>query len=552
MVPDFAKAATYFVSPSGNGTTCNEISRCALPTGLAKLTPGDTLILGDGVYNQRITNVASGSEGAYTIIRAENDGAAIISDGSTTTSSGGVIQVYGMHHVQWEGLRIQSTSDPAIAGNALSGALFINNTSHHNKFLRTAFTATPCVNDAKCINHSTVAISGYNNLIEDSWAWGGGRYKFLIYGGDGLGRGSYNILRRVVIRHDREYSGGFNPQAGVAFYQAGNNILQNVIVLDSDQLEYYDNTNPNCCWYGAYAFIKGTQGASTKLDGSFALHYGTVDSPAVGEGDNTPESLYPVGDVTIKNFVAYHGGQGFTFAPSGHPGSRVLSVDHSFVGNTLSSQSGDYDDQGNGFSAGKLFTDQANNAVATNNIFYQILRDTFAGYALYNVRGPNNYNNFYSNYANYGFGSTVGLNDITNINPLSPSLLYPVRIEPNSPLKGAGSNGDDIGPTILKRIGVSGTLYGEDGYDELTSEDLWPWPNEDRIKIDMSSYPKNWPSDNMPNPVRGFTAGTSLDGSSQTLTKYIWETLGNQIPPEIYNNSLDTTPPAAPSGLNVQ
>ncbi len=57
----------------------------------------------------------------------------------------------------------------------------------------------------------------------------------------------------------------------------------------------------------------------------------------------------------------------------------------------------------------------------------------------------------------------------------------------------------------------------------------------------MSSYPTNWPIDNLPNPVRGFTTGISKDGFSQTLTKYIWETLGNQIPPEIYGGQAPKT-----------
>ena len=49
--------------------------------------------------------------------------------------------------------------------------------------------------------------------------------------------------------------------------------------------------------------------------------------------------------------------------------------------------------------------------------------------------------------------------------------------------------------------------------------------------------------------ARGFCA----DG--QTLSKYIWEYLGNTIPTDIYGNSssepTDTTPPASPSGITV-
>ncbi len=73
---------------------------------------------------------------------------------------------------------------------------------------------------------------------------------------------------------------------------------------------------------------------------------------------------------------------------------------------------------------------------------------------------------------------------------------------------------------MVKRYGSDGTRYGEAGYNTLTNTDLWPWSNEDRIKADMSAV-----------STRGFCA------SGQTLTKYIWEYLGNTIPPEIYGGS---------------
>src|SRR5205085_1629742 len=60
-------------------------------------------------------------------------------------------------------------------------------------------------------------------------------------------------------------------------------------------------------------------------------------------------------------------------------------------------------------------------------------------------------------------------------------------------------------------------------------EPLWPFPNEAVIKADMASYSGPGGAG-----ARGFTAGNSLDGSPQTLTRYIWEYLGNQIPAEIY------------------
>jgi hypothetical protein len=47
----------------------------------------------------------------------------------------------------------------------------------------------------------------------------------------------------------------------------------------------------------------------------------------------------------------------------------------------------------------------------------------------------------------------------------------------------------------------------------VSTQDLWPWPNEARIKTDFADYRS-----------RGFSAGP------KTLTDYIWSYLGNASP----------------------
>jgi hypothetical protein len=120
-------------------------------------------------------------------------------------------------------------------------------------------------------------------------------------------------------------------------------------------------------------------------------------------------------------------------------------------------------------------------------------------------------------------------------NPLTDgSIKYITRIETGSPLKGTGSGGADYGANIIFRYGTDGTFYGESGYNSLSSTALWPWPNEARIKKEMCSDA---------GVTRGFCA-------AQTLTKYVWEYLGNPIPPEIYGASA--TPPSAPGNLRIR
>lgn len=99
------------------------------------------------------------------------------------------------------------------------------------------------------------------------------------------------------------------------------------------------------------------------------------------------------------------------------------------------------------------------------------------------------------------------------LDPLQNGLSFLPRIEPRTPLASGGTNGGQRGAEITKQIGQSGTLYGEPGFDDVTGVDLWPWPNQERIRGDMASV-----SD------RGFCA------SGQTLTKYVFEKLGNASP----------------------
>lgn len=92
------------------------------------------------------------------------------------------------------------------------------------------------------------------------------------------------------------------------------------------------------------------------------------------------------------------------------------------------------------------------------------------------------------------------------------------------------------GATIIKRYGVSGTLWGEPGYDQLTNDDLWPWPYEDKIKAVFAEQnnPPSGYSPSVNNTKRGFAAdGNGLYGGPISLTSYIWEYLGTPCPTNV-------------------
>lgn len=92
------------------------------------------------------------------------------------------------------------------------------------------------------------------------------------------------------------------------------------------------------------------------------------------------------------------------------------------------------------------------------------------------------------------------------------------------------------GAVVMKKRGVSGSRYGETGYDTLTSEDLWPWPYQSTIKTVMSETNASPGTANSCYPntnttTRGFcAAGNGLYGGPITLSSYIWELTGTACP----------------------
>ena len=122
-------------------------------------------------------------------------------------------------------------------------------------------------------------------------------------------------------------------------------------------------------------------------------------------------------------------------------------------------------------------------------------------------------------------GAAFNGNDPAPTFSLLKPIVAPANILNNTP-----------GAVVLKRYGVTGTRWGEPGYDQLTTEDLWPWAFQDKIKAvfrEVNSVPAgNNPTTN--NTLRGFAAnGNGLYGGPITLTSYIWEMTGTPCPPTV-------------------
>jgi hypothetical protein len=489
-------AKTLYVAKTGadgSNNCTSQISPClTIANGISKMSGGDTLLIGDGAYSGSISSVPAGSSGAYTTIKAQNMQKVVVI-GSITINSGYVIL---------DGLKVN--------GNGGANPVIFIYGANHVKVTRC------CAYGAASSGNVTVIDSTNSSyvLFEECWSWGTGRYKFISYQSDHV------IFRRCVARHDYHDPANYGNQCGnFVNYDADSTLFQNCIAIDSTGLA---GNSYGEIWGVFWCENNGAVSTNLGIKGSIILN---CNSKYCAIHDPKATAAH-----TIQNTVVYDARGGY-FADVAS-GSPTVALSNMTIGKISGTYSGDWDNPSWG-SGTEIMTGFASatlrNSISFNNTSYGITRNT-----------NSDYNDFYGNGTAASGGSpipAVGAHSITT-NPRSSSLTYLPRIESGSPLKTAGESGGQIGAQIMYQHGTTGTLWGETGYDTLTSTAPWPFPNEALIKADFASYPGSGPSG-----ARGFCTGTSRDGSSQSLTKYIWEYLGNQIPSDIYG-SVSTIPPS--------
>jgi len=507
--------ATWYVdgsvSISGDGTT-EATAKKTIHEGVGLMASGDTLIIADGTYtgsenslNRVYTNIPNGTINSYTTIKAKNDfGVQIV--------YGTAVDIYDGQYITIEGIKFDAN---------LSGLVLQINSSDHIKLKKCSFTG------AKVSTWNITAVSlAYSQyiLVEDCWAWGTGRYKFACQ------TCSYVVFRRCIARHD------YHPSSQCATfvrYDSNNIHFQNCIAIDK-------STGPTGGWYGGFWNERNAITDTTGSDkGCIVLNSGQGFNDYKVWGTRIYENCIAWGVDSSKGFHLgfYNDNIGTT------------SIDHCTSGGIT----------GNGsYGTGDAYYWELDPGTIniTNSIAVSCGRSAFEKDFAPSWTGLD-YNAIYgmsvSNYDN----ATAGANDITNVDILSASLLYLPRIENSSSLDGAASDSGDIGATILKQHGTSGTLYGEEGWDTLTDIDLWPWPNENEIRDDMAAWNEDITQDTYSSVdvvgARGFCASTANPRTPTgeiTLTSYIWEYLGNTgMTASLYGE--DTTAPSDISTLSA-
>jgi hypothetical protein len=509
-----AYATTYYSSTGGSGSTCSVGSPCSISSGIAKMSAsgGDTLIVNDGTYGVGLSGLTSGTSGAYNIVKAANDGLAIFTSLTIEETK---------QYLQVEGFRFNQTGS---GESQMYG--------QYQKILRCSFNGGPYTGNSVQVAigcNPDYTYHASDTLMEDCLFYGlGGRYNLLAYNADNV------VFRRCVVRHDGawgEDGAQNNPESGIMLYNSKHVEVQNCIVIDSNlaasSSPCSSGHGPNCTgyayWDQAYYCGCNTSSPATIYKNEYISYRGNIALNGNSSGFRLDGSC----DVTIDNFVdniVYDVGrntttQGGLIDGSSNHTSIISGATHNTFGNsTISTYT--YNSSLQSFVLGAW---SSGSKTITNSLMWKWDTD--------------NINGFTNSYADrYNINNLGSCSNCVTTNPtLTANLKYLPRLETGSSLLTAGQAGTRMGAEVLKKIGVSGTLYGETGYNTTTTDNLWPWPYEDRIKSEMSGVATVG--------NRGFTTYSGLDGVHNTLTSYVWEYLGNQIPSDVYGGGSDTTSP---------
>jgi len=489
-------AAVYFVdnaasNDNGNGSIDNP--KKYITSGLRLMKGGDTLILKDGVYtggNNMIGDYASPQTyppsglgpSQYTVIKAEHVGRVII-DAEYQRFAFSNYNTSKINYLRVEGIHFR---------HGLSG--LFNLMGDYNKVIRCGFEdgMPPNANTESPI--AMIAGGSSYSLVEDSWVWGRGRYGFYTNSTDG--GTNHIIFRRLVVRLDS------TPEnfvcAGTRFYHADTNVAQNVVVLDS-------------------------KAANCESEGAFSMGGGS----SVAEPNHTYEGIIALNNDLWSGFFPDYARQitsidNAIFWGNGRQGLTTVSTgDGTIVANHITSGKNAL----NGFRSNTSYNISVD---VRNSIDYGNAENSFD--AIDSIDTVNVFGNGNNSCVSCTINNEITSNPFAVASSFSnPALKYLVRIENNSNLHNASTDGGDIGSNVLYKIGKSESLYGEAGWNEKTAEKLWPWPDENIWLPKMSAYNASGPGGN-----RGFAA------NGQTLTNYVWgyfsydndpETVASTVPP---------------------
>ena len=317
-------------------------------------------------------------------------------------------------------------------------------------FHRTTQSAGPVLS----IGDSDIADNSYA-LIEDCWVWGQERLPVIFY------QSHHSIARRVVIRRDGlTVTYPYNPVVGVTVYYSYDTILQNVICVDGL------TGSGMTAW--PYADFATAQHDSQRSHGDNSWHgCASLNSPDRGfyfEADAYNQTI--TGD--LSNCVVVNPASGGIDVGGGNGNGQKWDVEKCTV---LINNSGQ--------DALRIDPDVNASGRICRSI---ICKGNPNGRFGCNSLNVPSYTDVYGTWAESAYNQTTCSTGCQTYDPEANGLLYPFRVEAASNLVTAGHGGGPLGATIYYKHGTTGAFHGDSGYDTLSGDNLWPWPNEDVIR----------------------------------------------------------------------
>jgi hypothetical protein len=506
-----------------------------LKAGMSALNPGGTLVILDGEYSGEVNYVGftdggafqhppSGSETAFTTIMAENPGEAILKDGAYIA----IQALNGYDPVSYVAIKGLFIKGGQIATYGYGSSKADSTLRHHHlKFIRNGVEAdekTP-FNAFRCDDI----------LFENNYAFGGGRYKFASYQAENI------VWRRNVARYDRGTVHD-EPKGTYSVYTTMDALLSNNLAIDGD--------NPDFVMQGEIAgeFATPTTSGATRavfkrnMQINSAFMFANLSFLA---GDS---------DVELKDMVSWDVRPDKSYVKSFASGW----LDHITMGDVEPRNFADqfFNGWSNNF---RGVTNSILHNFKNGNMFYSLKQES--DHVTVDGRVVDRFGADTLNITEFNGTLEVMDSDIVNISNFNPlqsdantngGLKYLTRTEPNTNLSDIDNTGNALGATVMTFLGRSGTLHGEEGYDEETGVPMWPFPMEDIIKNKFSQYSYSGPTYTGGEHSRSVSGSGTINGArgfsaeGQNLTHYIWGYLGHVVPP------FDVTATATQSTVILQ
>jgi len=483
----YSFADIIYVGPAESYTT--------IQAGIGAMSGGDSLIVRNGTYtgaSNRIEGVPSGnSRDDMTYILAETDYGVLIDLNQAAGYS--AIYLGNDDYVYIRGFRVTNSEYTLVfsyqSDYCIFKRIFAWETGGNNTF---NFGA----NQSKY------------NLFEECAAWGWGRYSFMADGStwDSL----YVIFRRCVARNDNignDISEDARQTAAFGAYQEQFIFFQNCIAIDGVEIP---NPYSTMIWMTPNGAHHVYWDDCIQVNNKGALWY--------MEGTTIPHDLYITNSLFLGNEQTINGG-------------RATGINSTQTG-ALKVRNCSFFDQDSSVAIFRGAGGSEDIVYWNRNVFYldTLISDENTNSLLDNTTVDSAV--AFSNSAPDGtWDSYVNANG-TNLHDGSPSSYDPATNYTYPPLRddGEGLDNDNYGAHIEFQRGVSGTLYGEAGWDSLTSDPLWPFPQQDSIRKYMRQY-DNHGMDG----ARGFCA------EGEDLTNYIMNWFGNGNPYAEDAETFDST-----------